>query len=81
MLSIKESLGKKNGTPTFGEWDYYFLAGTPTQTSTYKILVRTLIQMAFKTGLTMVLVLDIHIRIYIVFFFCLFFFVFVFPLM
>ena len=21
---------KKNGTPTFGEWDSYFLVGTPT---------------------------------------------------
>ena len=26
----KESHEKKNGTPILGEWDSYFLAGTPT---------------------------------------------------
>ena len=31
MLTIKgESWKKKNGTPILGEWDSYFLAGTPT---------------------------------------------------
>ena len=31
MLTIKgESCKKKNGTPILGEWDSYFLAGTPT---------------------------------------------------
>ena len=27
---LKESHEKKNGTSIFGEWDSYFLAGTPT---------------------------------------------------
>ena len=26
----KKKKKKKNGTPIFGEWDSYFLAGTPT---------------------------------------------------
>ena len=40
---------KKNGTPIFGEWDSYFLAGTllfikwESQTPAFKILVRTLL--------------------------------------
>ena len=51
----KERKKKENGTPILGEWDSYFLAGTPTfwlglllftkresRTPTFKILVRTL---------------------------------------
>ena len=29
-VNLKESHEKKNGTPTFGEWDSYFLTGAPT---------------------------------------------------
>ena len=47
-MKKKKKKKKKNGTPIFGEWDSYFLAGTPTfykkgvPDSTFKILVRTL---------------------------------------
>ena len=30
LKESREKKKKKNGTPIFGEWDSYFLAGTPT---------------------------------------------------
>ena len=51
----KKKKKKNNGTSILGEWDSYFLAGTPTfykkgvpRTPTFKILVRTLIVVVEK---------------------------------